>query len=289
MKRLLSTLFLLAVLSLSNGTTHAQIANFLWVEQAGGTDWDEGLAISMDGSGNVIVTGDFRGTAAFGNTSLTSAGFSDIFIAKYDGDGNFLWVEQAGGMDFDEGAGIATDGSGNSIVSGEFRGTATFGDITLSSAGSSDIFIAKYDGDGNFLRARQVGGTGFVSGRGIATDGSGHIIVTGDFFLTATLGDTTLTSAGSSDIFIAELGPPPKGSVIVPRPTSVSFGRVEVGSTSDTVTITITNFGLDTLVVTNISAPGIHFSLTSAPSTPLLIPTFQTALLCCGFYSSSRG
>jgi len=161
MKNLTSILFLMAALSLSNSTTHAQPANFLWVEQAGGTDIDIGRAIATDGSGNSIVTGEFSGTATFGDTTLTSDGSNDIFIAKYDGDGNFLWVEQAGGTDIDIGRAIATDGSGNSIVTGEFRGTATFGDTTLTSVGSSfDIFIAKYDGDGNFLWVVQAGGLG---------------------------------------------------------------------------------------------------------------------------------
>jgi len=262
--------------------------NFLWVEQAGGTDGPFGGAIATDGSGNSIVTGWFRGTATFGDTTLTSAGSGDIFIAKYDGEGNFLWVEQAGGTDSDLGLAIATDGSGNSIVTGDFSGTATFGDITLSSAGSEDIFIAEYDGDGNFLRVRQAGGTNTETGAAIATDASGNSIVTGEFRGTATFGDTTLTTAGSSDIFIAKLGPLP-GSVIVLNPTSVSFGGVEVGSTSDTVTITITNFGLDTLVVTNISPPGTHFSLISAPSIPLLIPTFDRALVAVAFIPQVEG
>jgi len=179
--------------------------NFLWVEQAGGTGSDGGRAIATDGSGNSIVTGHFTGTATFGDTTLTSAGSGEIFIAKYDGDGNFLWVEQAGGtFEGRLGHGIATDSSGNSIVTGHFRSTATFGDTTLTSAGSVDIFIAKYDGDGNFLWVEQAGGTGFDGGGAIATDGSGNSIVTGGFSGTATFGDTTLTSVGSGDMFIAK-------------------------------------------------------------------------------------
>jgi len=96
-----------------------------------------------EGLGNIIVTGNFRGTATFGNTILSSAGSDDIFVAKYDGDSNFLWVKQAGGTSFDRGREIALDGSGNIVVTGDFGGTATFGDTILTSAGSQDIFIAK--------------------------------------------------------------------------------------------------------------------------------------------------
>ncbi len=67
-------------------------------------------------------------------------------MAKLDANGNFLWVEQAGGtLAATFGRGIATDGSGNSIVTGDLQGTgAAFGDITLSSvSGRVDFFIAK--------------------------------------------------------------------------------------------------------------------------------------------------
>jgi len=178
--------------------------NFLWAVQAGGTGNDSGNGIVTDGSGNSIVIGGFSGTATFGDTTLTSASGSNIFIAKIDSNGNFLWVAQAGGTDSQSGISLATDGSGNSIVIGGFSGTATFGDTTLTSAGYSDIFIAKYDAGGNFLWAVQAGGTDGDTGNGIATDGSGNITMTGKFSSTATFGDTTLTSVGDYDIFIAK-------------------------------------------------------------------------------------
>jgi hypothetical protein len=90
------------------------------------------------------VTGAFRGTATFGDTTLIGD-LRDVFVAKYDGDGNLLWVEQAGGSDLDWAGSIAVDGSGNCLVTGAFWGTATFGDTTLTSAGDHDIFVAKIE------------------------------------------------------------------------------------------------------------------------------------------------
>jgi hypothetical protein len=133
----------------------------------------------VDGSGNSHVTGSFGGTATFGSTTLTDTKDGDIFVAKYDPDGNVLWAVQAGGIEGNTGNGIAVDGLGNSYVTGSFQGDAAFDGTTLTSAGSSDIFVAKYDPDGNVVWVTQTGNAGQELGRGIALDGSRNSYVTG--------------------------------------------------------------------------------------------------------------
>ncbi|MDD3632303.1 MAG: SBBP repeat-containing protein [Candidatus Cloacimonetes bacterium] len=179
--------------------------NWLWAQRAGGTSADYGFSIATDPSGNSYVTGYFQGTASFGDTNLTSSGSADIFVAKLDSNGNWLWAKQAGGIYDDEGRGIAIDSYGNSYVTGAFARTVSFGTTTLTSSGYVDIFVAKLDSDGNWLWAKQAGGTGFDFGYGIATKSSGYSHVTGKFQGTASFGSTTLTSSGNADIFVAKL------------------------------------------------------------------------------------
>jgi hypothetical protein len=180
--------------------------NYLWVKQAGGTNYDSAYSIATDSSGNCYVTGRFCGAATFGSTTLTSSEGVGIFIAKLDTNGNWLWAKQAvGTIAYDSGRGIATDSSGNSYVTGEFYGAATFGNTTLTGSGEQDIFIAKLDTNGNFLWAKQAGSTEADYGYGIATDSSGNCCVTGIFRGTAIFGNTPLTGSGSDDIFIAKL------------------------------------------------------------------------------------
>ena len=188
----------------------AQAPDWLWAERAGGSDRDLGEAIAVDGSGNVLVAGRFRGTAEFGDVTLTSAGEDDVFVAKVDAQGNMIWAKRAGGSGFDRGRGIAVDAEGNALVTGWFNGTAEFGDVTLTSAGGSDIFVAKVDPQGNVVWAQRAGGSSedilyTDRGVGIAVDGSGNALVTGDFEGTAEFGDTTLTSVGGSDVFVAKV------------------------------------------------------------------------------------
>lgn len=182
----------------------AQAPDFVWARQAGGTEGDAASRIAVDASGNSYVTGIFRGIASFGTTDLTSSGNADIFIAKYDASGNVLWAKQAGGQDIDASKNIAVDNSGNSYITGEFQGSATFGSITLNSSGNYDAFIAKFDASGDVLWAKQSGGAGLEVGRGIAVDSSGNSYITGYFDGSATFDSTTLTSSGSYDVFIAK-------------------------------------------------------------------------------------
>ncbi|WP_323796380.1 SBBP repeat-containing protein [Nisaea sp.] len=190
--------------------------DLLWAKNVGGTSIDTGQSIAIDSSGNSYVTGDFGGTADFdpgaGTANLTSAGGQDVFIARYDASGDLLWAKNVGGTNADLGHSITVDSSGNSYVTGRFQGTADFdpgaGTANLTSAGSEDVFIAKYDSSGDLAWAKNVGGTNTDRGHSIQVDSSGNSYVTGYFNGTADFdpgaGTANLTSAGSSDVFIAK-------------------------------------------------------------------------------------
>jgi hypothetical protein len=177
-----------------------------WATQAGGGDVDNGNAISTLPDGSSIVTGEFRGTTTFGSTTLTNAGSTDVFVAKVDASGSYVWATQAGGSLFDYGQGISTLPDGSAIVIGRFQGTATFGSTTLTSAGAStDVFLAKVNPSGAYVWATQAGGSLSDIGYGISTLPDGSAVVTGSFRGPATFGTTTLTSAGDDDVFVAKV------------------------------------------------------------------------------------
>jgi hypothetical protein len=122
---------------------------FLWAVAANGII-KSGLSTpgAVDGLGNSYITGSFMGTATFGSTILIPKGPEEVFVAKVDSGGKFLWAIPAGGIDLNGGASIAVDGLGNSYITGSFMGTAIIGSATLTSIGSSDIFVAKLDKNG---------------------------------------------------------------------------------------------------------------------------------------------
>jgi hypothetical protein len=180
--------------------------NWLWAVRAGGTGYDEGTGISLDGSGFCYISGHFRGTAVFGATSLTSAGGSDLFVAKMDANGNWQWAVRAGGSNTDIAYGISTLANGTSYVTGGFRGPAVFGSITVTgSSTSSNVYVARIDAGGNWIWVANAGGSGTDHGMSISTDDSGSCYVTGRFSSYAFFDTIVLASSGSSDIFVARI------------------------------------------------------------------------------------
>ncbi len=180
--------------------------NWQWAVRAGGAGMNAGRGISLDGAGNICVTGSFRLTANFGTFTLTSMGNSDIYAAKLDAGGNWLWVAVGTGAGTNHANGIATDSAGNSFITGYFGSTATFGAYSVSSSTNSDrdVVIAKINSSGVWQWARDAGNTQGDEGFGIALDGSGNCYVSGLFRSSTSFGGLALTSNGYEDIFIVK-------------------------------------------------------------------------------------
>jgi hypothetical protein len=193
--------------------------NFLWAKRVGGTLADQAISSYTDNSGNIYITGEFFSTtvdfdpgAAIFN--LTSTGSGDVFVMKLDANGNFNWARKMGGTGSDKGFSITKDTFGNIYTTGHFTGAVDFdpgpNTFTLTPFGSRDIFIQKLDANGNFIWAKQMGGSGSVgNSRSITTDIFGNIYLTGSFQNTIDFnpgaGIFNLTSAATFDAFIEKL------------------------------------------------------------------------------------
>ncbi|MDD3876777.1 MAG: SBBP repeat-containing protein [Bacteroidales bacterium] len=183
---------------------------FQWVKKAGGSSVDRGLGIAADISGNVIVTGDFSGTATFGtSTTLTSAGAVDIFMAKYNASGTLVWAKRAGGSVNDRATAVVTDDLGNIYITGSFGGTSNFGGTNITATGGAfdtDIFTAKYNNSGDLVWVKKGGTTGgdVEEAKSISIDSSDNVYIGGVFFGTVNFDGQTMSSNGSSDAFVAK-------------------------------------------------------------------------------------
>jgi hypothetical protein len=160
---------------------------FVWVKGVGGTSDEGAHGMTVDGNGNIYLTGIYAGTVDFdpsGSVSnFTSAGFADVFVVKLDGDGNFIWAKSMGGAAGENSFDIAVDANGNVFTTGYFNGTADFdpgaGTSNLTSNGQGDIFLSKLDNSGNFLWARRAGEMEFDTGTEVTVDGNGNAYLSG--------------------------------------------------------------------------------------------------------------
>lgn len=176
----------------------------LWARSAGGNDYEKALGITYDAAGNIYICGLFRSSVTFGaSTVVTSAGENDIFIAKYDANGNFQWVRKAGSSKRDEAKSIKCDAAGNLYICGMYRNGCQFGSQYLSAPnGYSNAFIAKYSSSGNLLWVKSGGGNYDDAFWSLALDNTGKVYVGGEFNANANFGGISIYTSGSADILV---------------------------------------------------------------------------------------
>jgi hypothetical protein len=151
-------------------------------------------AVTVDSSGNSYVAGYVLGVL---DSTQTSAGSYDAFVAKYDSGGAQIWARQFGSAQADLASTVVVDASGNVYVAGTTLGS--LGGFT--NAGASDMFVSEFDSNGNQLWIQQVGSTGIDEAWGIAIDSSGNVNVVGSTYGSIVSGTS---NAGLSDIFAAQ-------------------------------------------------------------------------------------
>lgn len=191
------------VLKLTGGGVFAWADAFQGSVKSSGTS--QAHAVAVDSLNNVYVEGSFSGKVDFdpgkGTLNLPNASWAgDIYLVKLDAAGKLAWAKGMGGVG-DDGwfcAGLAVDAHDYVYITGSFSGgtgtTATFGQFTLTTAWDEDVYVAKLDGNGNFLWAVSLGGTGVDRGQGIAVDGSGNVYITGLFSQTSDFDPDPLTT-----------------------------------------------------------------------------------------------
>jgi hypothetical protein len=213
--------------------------------RAGGTEEDEAFAVAVDGAGNACVAGYFTRLASFGSFTLSAgkAPYIQMFVARLDRDGTFLWARTAGADS--RAQGVAIDAAGNCTVVGQFQGSATLGSATLRSAGKYDLFAARLDTRGSFTWAASAGGAYSDYARGVALDGGGGAHFIGTFIDRAAFGATTLGASAAlrTQVFVARLDGTGRFTRAVTAPGVSGAAAVTAGSKGETTITGLFNGG----------------------------------------------
>ncbi|PLX03530.1 MAG: hypothetical protein C0595_06805 [Marinilabiliales bacterium] len=152
----LATLFFTFTFSISQSS--AQTPNWLWANSAGSSLYDYGIGVCNDNNGNTYSTGYFRESITFGDITLTDVGGFDIFVVKYDPNGNVLWANSYGGTSLDFVNNMSINADNHIVITGAFRSESiSFGSFTLTNPNAGDgancFYVMKIDTDGNVLWA----------------------------------------------------------------------------------------------------------------------------------------
>lgn len=159
----------------------AQGMGVIWSKQIG-TDKDEGAyGIAVDSQGNIYVVGYTEGSM-FG----TNAGGEDIFIAKYNPEGNLVWGKQFGTPEDEIAFDVATDSDGNIYVVGETMGNL-FGRLVRK--WYEDVFVMKVSSKGEVVWAKQFGTPGQDLANGVAIDNENKAVYVVGFYSLGEYGD----------------------------------------------------------------------------------------------------
>jgi hypothetical protein len=164
--------------------------NELWTRQFGTEHLDEAYAVAADATG-VYIAGETEGTLP----GQSSTGYSDAFVRKYDADGNELWTRQFGTEYTDFIASVAADATGVYMAGGTY-GTFPGQRSTVY----SDVFVRKYDADGNELWTWQFGTEHFDEAHAVTTDATGVYVAGSTYGIFP-----GQRSAGGWDAFIIKL------------------------------------------------------------------------------------
>ena len=182
---------------------------WLWAKDGTGTGGGEGYTVAIDRANNAFLTGCLIGTQTFGsNTINCNNPWGNAYLVKYDKNGNALWAKAptSSTSSYSKADVVATDSAGNSFISGVFTDTVSFGSYQLITqnigiVNAGDIFLVKYDPNGNVLWAKagvlpSAYCYGDLSENSITTDKAGNVYIAGGFNDTITFGSITLKAAG---------------------------------------------------------------------------------------------
>jgi hypothetical protein len=192
-----------------------------WVHTIGGPGNEQGMAVSLDASGNIYVAGRYTSPTLLSGslTNNSNTGLADIFVLKYNSSGNVVWAQSYGGSSDEWPAAFVADAAGNTYLAGNFHSLAVyFGSNGVIHSGNGDAFVARFNSSGTPQWAQQIGSSGIDNITSGSIDASGNFVVAGEFTSSSLGFSPNLVNQGGYDIFVVTYDP--SGAAVM----SKSFG-----------------------------------------------------------------
>ena len=194
---------LIFIISIISEKTNAQ--KWDWAVGFGGKGLERVWDVKVGNSGNIYITGQYTDTLIVNQHQYPSNGLSDIFLAKFNRNGQLGWVKTYGSKNEDVAIAIGIDALENCYITGYFTDTLQIADTNLIAKGGWDLLIIKTDSAGNYHWARQIQGTAGEVGYGISVTNEGNAYITGWYQDSVMFHNGYIMhNYGSSDILLAK-------------------------------------------------------------------------------------
>ena len=180
----------------------------VWSTYVGGGNDDYGDGLAVDAYGNALLSGYTDSSSwVSGGWDVTFNGDHDAFVTKISSSGATIWSSYLGGSGFEEGIGIASDASGNVLVTGYTNSSGwVSGGWDISYNGGYDAFVVKLSSSGGHVWSSYLGGSSWDDGIGIALDAHGNALVAGRSSSSDWVsGGWDMSYGGSFDGFVVKL------------------------------------------------------------------------------------
>jgi len=180
----------------------------LWRRRfGGGSDWLI-TRVALFPNGDLAIGGSYSGELDFGNYALQATALSELFLARLDPGGGYVWDLGFGGARSAYLVGLEVLGDGRVLLVGQYDGgPIDLGMGPLPTAATSAVFAAELDQNGAPLWSRSFGGPDIQFPGGTALDANGDILIAGTFAGTIDFDDFSLTSRGGEDVFVVKIAP----------------------------------------------------------------------------------
>ena len=178
--------------------------NVLQIRNFGGENEDLLKFMKVDNEGNVFISIVFTDAITIDGNEYTGLGGPDVLLIKLNPDFTTHWVRHYGTGLTDYVKGMGIDDDGNVVVFGKFKNEIEFGDVTLTSMGSTDMYVAKYSPEGDVLFAFSEGGSSYEDASALAVSPDGDIFISGTFYGETIINGETITTDNPTGLFIAK-------------------------------------------------------------------------------------
>ena len=214
----------------SAGSTDIAIGGFgptgtiTWCSRFGDAAAQDVAALATDPfNGYLYFTGGLTGSANFGGGLITSAGGSDVYLAKLDCFGAHLWSDAWGDANNQRGTAVAPDVSGGVFLAGTLEGRMDLGNSMLVSAGNRDVFVSSFSATGAHQQSRRYGDAPqSQEPHALAVDTDYSALVGGSYQGTINFGGGPM-AANATDAFLTKLSSTTTGAGETPTPRDVTI------------------------------------------------------------------